>query len=128
MTNAHVVEGARRVQVLLAISPPSMSQRSSILKPRGKLVEARIVGIDRETDLAILRIPERDLPFLELGDSDELKQGQLVLAFGSPFGLENSVTLGVISSVARQFRPGGSCGLYSDRRSHQPGKQRRSAG
>ena len=105
VTNAHVVEGARSVQVLLAISPSSMSQRSSILKSKGKLVEARIVGIDRETDLAILRIPERDLPFLELGDSDELKQGQLVLAFGSPFGLENSVTLGVISSVARQFRP-----------------------
>ena len=105
VTNAHVIEGARRVQVLLPISPSSMSQESSILKSRGKLVEARIIGIDRETDLAILKIPERDLPFLELGDSDKLKQGQLVLAFGSPFGLENSVTLGVVSSVARQFRP-----------------------
>ncbi len=105
VTNAHVVEGARRVQVLLAISPSDMPQKASILRSRGKLVEARVVGIDRETDLAILRIPERDLPFLELGDSDELKQGQLVLAFGSPFGLENSVTLGVVSSVARQFRP-----------------------
>jgi len=61
--------------------------------------------MDQETDLAVLRIPDRELPFLELGDSDELKQGQLVLAFGSPFGLENSVTLGVVSSVARQFRP-----------------------
>ena len=105
VTNAHVVEGARRVQVLLAISPSDMPQKATILRSRGKLVEARVVGIDRETDLAILRIPERDLPFLELGDSDELKQGQLVLAFGSPFGLENSVTLGVVSSVARQFRP-----------------------
>jgi serine protease Do len=105
VTNAHVVEGARRVQVLLAISPSDIPQKASILRSRGKLVEARVVGIDRETDLAILRIPERDLPFLELGDSDELKQGQLVLAFGSPFGLENSVTLGVVSSVARQFRP-----------------------
>jgi serine protease Do len=68
-------------------------------------VEAQIVGIDHETDLAVLRISEEELPFLELGDSDEVKQGQLVLAFGSPFGLENSVTLGVVSSVARQLQP-----------------------
>ncbi|MCZ6485279.1 MAG: trypsin-like peptidase domain-containing protein [Acidobacteria bacterium] len=105
VTNAHVVEGAQRVQVLLTVSLPSVPERASILKPRGKMVEAQIVGIDRETDLAVLKIPERDLPFVELGDSDEVKQGQLVLAFGSPLGLENSVTLGVVSSVARQLRP-----------------------
>ena len=105
LTNAHVVQGARRVQVLLARSLRGTPGGTSLLKPRGKLVEAQIVGIDRETDLAVLRIPEKELPFLELGDSDELKQGQLVLAFGSPFGLENSVTLGVVSSVARQFQP-----------------------
>ncbi len=104
LTNAHVVQGARRVQVLLARSLRDTPQGTSLLKPRGKMVEAQIVGIDRETDLAVLSIPEKELPFLELGDSDELKQGQLVLAFGSPFGLENSVTLGVISSVARQFQ------------------------
>lgn len=105
ITNAHVVEGAQRVQVLLTVSQPSVPQRASILKPRGKMVEAQIVGIDRETDLAVLRIPERELPFVELGDSDQVKQGQLVLAFGSPLGLENSVTLGVVSSIARQLRP-----------------------
>ncbi|TDI11742.1 MAG: PDZ domain-containing protein [Acidobacteria bacterium] len=105
LTNAHVVQGARRVQVLLARSLRGTPGGTSLLKPRGKLVEAQIVGMDQETDLAVLRIPDRGLPFLELGDSDELKQGQLVLAFGSPFGLENSVTLGVVSSVARQFRP-----------------------
>ena len=105
LTNAHVVQGARRVQVLLARSLRGTAGGASLLKPRGKMVEAQIVGIDHETDLAVLRIPDRELPFLELGDSDELKQGQLVLAFGSPFGLENSVTLGVVSSVARQFQP-----------------------
>ena len=105
LTNAHVVQGARRVQVLLARSLRDTPEGVSILKPRGEMVEAQIVGIDRETDLAVLSIPEKELPFLELGDSDELKQGQLVLAFGSPFGLENSVTLGVVSSVARQFQP-----------------------
>ena len=105
LTNAHVVQGARRVQVLLARSLRGTPGGTSLLKPRGKLVEAQIVGMDQETDLAVLRIPDRGLPFLELGDSDELRQGQLVLAFGSPFGLENSVTLGVVSSVARQFQP-----------------------
>ena len=105
LTNAHVVQGAGRVQILLARSLRDTPAGVSILKPRGEIVEAQIVGIDRETDLDVLKIPEQELPFLELGDSDELKQGQLVLAFGSPFGLENSVTLGVVSSVARQFRP-----------------------
>jgi serine protease Do len=105
LTNAHVVQGARRVQVLLARSLRGTAGGTSLLKPRGRMVEAQIVGMDQETDLAVLRIPDRELPFLELGDSDELRQGQLVLAFGSPFGLENSVTLGVVSSVARQFQP-----------------------
>ena len=105
LTNAHVVQGARRVQVLLARSLRDIAEGTSILKPRGEMVEAQIVGIDHETDLAVLSIPEEELPFLELGDSDDLRQGQLVLAFGSPFGLENSVTLGVVSSVARQLQP-----------------------
>ncbi len=105
VTNAHVVEGASRVQVLLAMSLRGIPEGSSILKGRGEIVEAEVVGIDRETDLAVLKIAKRELPFVELGDSDELRQGQLVLAFGSPFGLENSVTLGVVSAVARQFQP-----------------------
>ncbi|MFQ5864481.1 MAG: trypsin-like peptidase domain-containing protein [bacterium] len=105
ITNAHVVEGARRLQVVLAASSEDKTQGHSILKARGKIVGAQIVGIDRETDLAVLKIQEKNLPFLQLGDSDELRQGQLVLAFGSPLGLENTVTLGVISSIARQFLP-----------------------
>ena len=105
VTNAHVVEGVRRLQVLLAVPPDERAQWRSILKPRGKAVPAKIIGVDRETDLAVLKIEETGLPSLELGDSDQLRQGQVVLAFGSPLGLGNSVTMGVVSSVARQLRP-----------------------
>ena len=105
VTNAHVVAGAGRVQVRLPIPPAGGPEGASILKPRGEVVGAQIVGIDRETDIAVLRVAKSGLPFLPLGDSDELRQGQLVFAFGSPLGLENSVTMGVVSAVARQLRP-----------------------
>ncbi len=105
ITNAHVVEGARRIQVVLAKPVDSKFPGRSILKARGKMVGAQIVGIDTETDLALLKISETGLPYLTLGDSDKLRQGQIVMAFGSPLGLENSVTLGVVSALARQLRP-----------------------
>ena len=105
VTNAHVIEGARRVTVLLAVPRAENDQWRSILKPRGKSVAAQIVGVDRETDLAVLKIDGEGFPALELGDSDQVRQGQVVLAFGSPLGLENTMTLGVVSSVARQLRP-----------------------
>jgi serine protease Do len=60
--------------------------------------------VDSESDLAVLKVQEPGLPQVELGDSDSLKPGQIVLAFGSPLGLDNSVTMGVISAVARQLR------------------------
>jgi serine protease Do len=63
------------------------------------------VGIDRDSDLAVLKIDRTGLPFLHFGDSEELRQGQLVLAFGNPLGLANSVTMGVVSSSARQIKP-----------------------
>ncbi len=105
VTNAHVVEGARRVQVALNLDKMQNGRKGSILKPRGEIVGAQIVGIDRETDLAVLKVDKSNLPFLKLGDSDTVEKGQLVLAFGSPMGLENSVTMGVVSSIARQLRP-----------------------
>jgi serine protease Do len=101
VTNAHVVDGARSIQVQLA---PGRAG-SSILKARGKLLGAQLVGLDRETDLAVLKIEATGLPALELGDSEALRQGQIVFAFGSPFGFENSATMGVVSAVARQVRP-----------------------
>jgi serine protease Do len=60
---------------------------------------------DRDTDVALLKIETSGLPTLELSDSSDLKQGQLVLAFGSPLGLDNSVSMGIVSSVARQPDP-----------------------
>ena len=105
VTNAHVVDGARRVQVVLAVQEKRADARS-ILKPRGKIVGAQVVGIDRETDLAVLKVQERNLPVLILGNSDEVSSGQLVLAFGSPLGLQNTVTMGVVSATARQLRTG----------------------
>jgi serine protease Do len=104
VTNTHVVEGARAVQVDL-LRPRLSSAGGSILPPGSRRVRAQVVGADRETDIAVLRVEEDGLPALEMGDSDDLRQGQLVLAFGSPLGLENSASLGVVSSVARQLEP-----------------------
>jgi serine protease Do len=75
------------------------------VKGAGKRLPARLVGVDRETDLAVLKVDAAGLPFLPLGDSDNVSPGDLVLAFGSPLGLENSVTMGVVSAVGRQLQP-----------------------
>src|SRR5262245_26461079 len=101
VTNAHVVRTAQRLRVEL----PMASGGQSILARSSRTVSGRIVGMDLETDLAVIKVDERGLPTLEFGDSDELKAGQLVLAFGSPLGLNNSVSLGVVSAVARQLEP-----------------------
>ena len=105
VTNAHVIEGSQRIQVVLSAAASNVGQVRSILKPRGRIVGAQVVGVDLETDLAVLKIGETNMPYLRLGNSDEVSQGQLVFAFGSPMGLENSVTMGVVSAVARQLRP-----------------------
>jgi serine protease Do len=104
LTNAHVVEAAQTVHVaLLRLREPG--EEGSILRPRSRRLAARVVGVDQETDLAVLKVEATGLPALRLADSDSLRQGQLVLAFGSPLGLENSASLGVVSSVARQLEP-----------------------
>ena len=106
VTNAHVVEGARRLEVILARPAAPEAPGRSILKGAGERVSARVVGIDPETDLAVLKIESSNLAQLPLGDSDRLGEGDLVLAFGSPLGLENSVTMGVVSALGRQLRSG----------------------
>jgi len=103
MTNAHVVQGARKIRVRL-IGLEREERMSGSPAQRGML-EGKLIGLDRLTDLALIKIDQGSLPFLELADSRSLKQGQLVLAFGSPLGLENSVSLGVVSAVARQLDP-----------------------
>ncbi len=104
VTNLHVIEGAGRIRVRLPV-PATDAAGESVLKPEGKLVGAQIVGVDRETDLAVLKVNETGLAYLNLADSDNVKMGQLVFAFGSPLGLENSVSMGVVSAEARQLRP-----------------------
>ncbi len=102
VTNAHVVQGARKIRVRLAgLEKQSSTPGSELLIP----VDAKLVGVDRETDLAVLKIDMTGLPALQFANSNELRQGQVVFAFGSPLGLENSVTMGVVSSTARQIDP-----------------------
>ena len=105
ITNLHVVEGARRIEVILppAVNPPGGGK--SVLKGTGRAMGAVVVGVDQETDLAVLLVPEKGLPFLQLGDSETLKPGEFVVALGSPMGLEGSVTVGVVSAQARQLEP-----------------------
>lgn len=86
ITNHHVVDGADEIIVRLA------DRRE---------FEAELVGSDAETDIAVLRIPADDLPTIELGDSSDVEQGEWVIAIGSPFQFEQSVTAGIVSAKGR---------------------------
>jgi serine protease Do len=101
MTNAHVVEGAQRIRVAL---PMTSSSASPANIPAGKrqLFDAKVLGIHKESDLALLKIDQTNLPTLSLEEPQNIHVGELVLAVGSPEGLQSSVTMGVISAVARQ--------------------------
>ena len=104
ITNAHVIEGGRRFTVVIPRpAAPGVPGRSA-LPPVSQEAPATLVGTDRETDLAVLKVDLTDLPFARMGNSDSLTPGQVVLAFGSPFGLASSVTMGVVSGVGRQLR------------------------
>jgi serine protease Do len=103
VTNAHVVEGSRRIRVRLNQEDDVSAPQNG--RSRHALLEAKLVLADRDIDLAFLKVDATGLPTLELSDSSELKQGQVVLAFGSPLGLDNSLSMGVVSSVARQLDP-----------------------
>ncbi|MFL6280860.1 MAG: trypsin-like peptidase domain-containing protein [Vicinamibacterales bacterium] len=105
VTNTHVVENATRIEVELPSIPGPPGAARSILKRRGRTVGAQVVAIDHETDIAVVKVDAHGLPALPFGDSDSLRSGQLVLAFGSPLGLESSVSMGVVSAVARQLTP-----------------------
>jgi serine protease Do len=100
VTNAHVVAGARRVQVVLQGAADSVA---GSLAETGRTVEAKVIGVTTANDLALLKIEAPDLRALPLADYDKIRQGELVFAFGSPEGLRNSVTMGIISAVARQL-------------------------
>lgn len=86
MTNAHVVDGADEVYVTLTDK---------------REFKAKIIGSDKRTDVALVKIEGNNLPRLTMGDSDKIRAGEWVIAIGSPFGLENTVTAGIISAKAR---------------------------
>jgi serine protease Do len=97
ITNAHVTEGSREIDVSVADTSDPAN------KDAHRHFAARLVGTDKETDLAVLKIDADHLPTLSFRDSDTLKQGQIVFALGSPLGLENTLTVGYVSATARQL-------------------------
>ncbi|AFY91841.1 trypsin-like peptidase domain-containing protein [Chamaesiphon minutus] len=86
VTTASVIAGAKRVKVTLK---------------NGRVLEGKVIGIDRVTDLAVLRVNASNLPTVKLGNSDRLVQGEWAIAIGNPLGLDNSVTVGIISAIGR---------------------------
>jgi serine protease Do len=96
VTNNHVIQGARKIEVKLPTANAAASQNATI--------PAKLVGADRETDLAVIEIERTGLPVLLFADSAQLHQGELVMAFGNPRGLEGSMSMGVVSSTGRQLK------------------------
>ncbi|HEX7387240.1 MAG TPA: DegQ family serine endoprotease [Castellaniella sp.] len=86
LTNNHVVDNSNGIFVTMT---------------NGKEYKAKVIGTDKRTDIALLKIDAKDLKPLPLGDSDKLKKGQWVLAIGSPFGLDSTVTAGIVSAINR---------------------------
>jgi len=105
ITNAHVVAGAQRVQLVVPEGMTAGGSLQAILSARTNIVPAHVVGVAKDIDLALLKADNVNLPALSLAPYRNVRQGEFVLAFGSPEGLRNTVTLGVVSSVARQTDP-----------------------
>jgi len=106
VTNAHVLNGAQKIEVFVPPKPaaqgaPDVSEEDA----QGKSYDARTVGITTEIDLAVIKIEAHGLPSLPIPKPTPPRQGEMVFAFGSPEGLRNTVTMGVVSAVARQPDP-----------------------
>src|ERR1700686_5614296 len=105
VTNAHVVNGAQNIEVLVP-PPPAPTASGAAEGPQGRSYQARIVGTSKEIDLAVIKIDAHALPALSIRNSmPPARQGEMLFAFGSPEGLRNTVTMGEGSAVARQPDP-----------------------
>jgi serine protease Do len=104
MTNAHVVEGAQQIRVVLP-SPFANSPLEIVPLGKRQVLDAKLVGEDKDIDLALLKVEGLDFPTLPLATNSSVHPGEFVMAIGSPEGLQNSVTLGIVSSVWRQPDP-----------------------
>ena len=102
ITNAHVVAGARQVQVVLHRDTSAAGPGGTLSAEDSQTVEAHVVGTASDIDLALLKVDVTGLRPIPFADYDAIRQGELVFAFGSPDGLRNSVTMGIVSAVARQ--------------------------
>src|SRR5579864_3733016 len=104
MTNAHVVEGAQRIKVIL---PPPASDSPIEFQPiqASQILEAKVLGTHKQSDLALLKVEATHLPTVTLRTDVRVHQGELVFAIGTPEGLRTTVSMGVVSSLARQLDP-----------------------
>jgi len=93
------------VQVNIPAASNDETPDRSLVSARGRIVDARILGLDSEIDLALLKVEAKGLRALSLCDYSKVRQGDVVFAFGSPEGLQDSVTMGVVSAAARQPNP-----------------------
>jgi serine protease Do len=106
VTNAHVVSGAESIEVIVPARLASTATLDDDQDSQAKSYQAHIVGVAKEIDLAVIRIAAHGLPALSIhGSGGRVRQGEMVFAFGSPEGLRNTVTMGVVSAIARQPDP-----------------------
>ena len=109
VTNAHVIEGARRIRVKFSLNSEDDVESSdgsiniALEQPFAPSKDATLVGVFKEGDVALIKVAATGLPVLKFADYKALRQGQVVFAFGSREGLHNSLSMGVVSSVARQL-------------------------
>ncbi len=102
VTNNHVVAGALRIRVILAPATVELTLGSTRLANPQRVYEAKLVGTNRFSDLAVIKIEEKGLPFIPLPEAYRLRLGQTVIAIGAPEGLDHTVTKGIVSAVGRQ--------------------------
>jgi serine protease Do len=105
VTNAHVVSGAVHLHVILPQPLTAGSSALENLERHEKTVEGRVIGVSQTVDLAVVKIDGKDLPSLPLDNPAQVQQGEMAFAFGSPEGLENTVTMGLVSAALRQPDP-----------------------